>query len=85
MKVSTLKIVAIVCAFVAIALGVISFVMPPRGVIDSSVLKWGAEVFAYNSLFMAWEAITKGYSAEVRHGDTVARIDTDDDDDEKNN
>lgn len=80
MKVNTLKLMAIVVAVLAVLLFIAGFLVPPLGVIDGSVLKAAGELLGFNSLFLAWNAIDKGYGAEVRHGDTVAKIDADDDD-----
>lgn len=81
MKANTLKLMAIVVAVFAVLLFIAGFLVPPLGVIDGSVLKAAGELLGFNSLFLAWAAIEKGYGAEIHHGDTSAKIDADDDGD----
>lgn len=69
-----LKVVAIVLATIAVALGVTSFVMPPHGAIDSSVIAFTGELFAFASLFYAWEATDKGIDAKIKHKDTEIEL-----------
>lgn len=81
MKANILKLMAIVVAVFAVLLFTAGFLVPPLGVIDGSALKAVGELLGFNSLFLAWAAIEKGYGAEIRHGDTSAKIDADDDGD----
>lgn len=55
---------------IALALGIIGFFMPPKGVIDGSVLIFGGLMFAFATLFMVDKAIEKGLDAKVKHGET---------------
>ena len=71
---SRLKIVAIVLAACAVALGVASFFMPPKGTIDSSVVAFVGELFAFASLFFAWESVDRGIDAKVKHGATEIEL-----------
>lgn len=57
---------------VAILLGAISALMliasmfiPPRGIIDSSVIAAVGEIFAFAALFKAGEAIDRGIDAKI--------------------
>ena len=69
---TALKKVAVILAAAAVLLGLVSFIMPPRGMIDSSVIAFAGEVFAFAfaSLFFAWEAVDRGIDAKITHGGT---------------
>lgn len=73
------KIASAVLSFIAVALIVGSFFVPPTGVVDSSVLAAVGEIFAFSALFAAWEAIDKGIDAKVTHGNTTISLDGDGD------
>ena len=60
--------------FIALALGIIGFFMPPKGAIDGSVLIFGGLMFAFATLFMVDRAIEKGLDAKVKHGETEVTI-----------
>lgn len=60
---------------VAAALLTASFIVPPTGVIDSSVLAASGELFAFSSLTIILIAIDKGIDAKVQHNDTTITID----------
>lgn len=63
-----------VCTIVAITLFVTSFIVPPTGVIDPTVLKGGGEIFAFAALFMLREAIMEGLGVKMTHGNTSIEI-----------
>lgn len=67
---TALKKVAVVLAAVAVLLGVASFLTPPRWIIDASVIDFEVEIFAFASLFFAWEAVDRGIDAKIQHGGT---------------
>lgn len=58
----------------AIALFIASFILPPLGVIDASVLAAGGEIFAFASLGAVIKAMDKGLDAKVKHGDTELMV-----------
>ena len=58
----------------AIGLFVASFVVPPTGVIDPSVLKAAAWLFAFGSLAEAREAIREGLGVKLTHGQTTIEV-----------
>ena len=64
----------------AMALLIASFVVPPTGVIDSSVLAAAGELFAFASLTIILIAIDKGIDAKVQHNNTTITIDGKDED-----
>lgn len=63
-----------VLSAIAVGLIVSSFVLPPLGVIHPSVLQAVGEVFAFGALGAVLQAIEKGKSATVRHGETEMTI-----------
>lgn len=56
---------------VAIGLLVASFIVPPTGVIDPSVLGATGEIFAFAALGAVIKAIDKGVDARVQRGNTT--------------
>lgn len=75
-----LKIIAASMAAVAVVLVVVSFFVPPRGVIDGSVLAAVGELFAFASLFMIWESVDRGMDAKITHGETIIQLSNDNED-----
>lgn len=73
-KCTRLKMVAIILAAIAVALGITSFFTPPRWVIDASVIAFMGEIFAFASLFFAWESVERGIDAKVKHGQTEIEL-----------
>lgn len=67
----TTTILLWIFAMVTIALFVASFVVPPTGVIDPSVLKAAAFLFAFATLAEAREAIREGLGVKLTHGQTT--------------
>lgn len=71
-----------VFAIVSIFLIVISFFLPPRGVIDNSVFCGVGEIFGFAALWEVSKAIKKGYDTKITHKDTTVEF-TDNKDDKK--
>lgn len=44
---------------------IVSMFIPPRGIIDSSVIAAVGEIFAFTALFKAGEAIDRGIDAKI--------------------
>ena len=65
----------------SIALLVWSFVLPPPGVIDSSVIAAVGELAGFAALWQIAKAIDKGVDAALRKGDTEITIHNDDNND----
>lgn len=61
-------------SFIAIALLIASFIVPPTGIIDPSVLAATGEIFAFAALYVVYMAIEKGVPASVSHGDTTVTV-----------
>ena len=59
--------------FSAVAMGLLiaSFIVPPAGMIDPSVLAATGEIFAFAALGAVIKAIDKGVDAKVQRGDTT--------------
>ena len=58
----------------AIGLFIASFLVPPMGEIDPSVLKAGGIIFAFAALAEAREAIIEGLGVKVTHGTTTIEV-----------
>ena len=58
----------------SLALIVASFLVPPTGVIDGSVLAAVGEIFAFAALFTVIKAIEAGVDAKVTHGNTTVQV-----------
>ena len=66
------------CVLCSAGLFIASFCVPPLGEISPSVLKAGAEIFAFASLVMLREAIMEGMGVKMTHGNTTIEVkDTD--------
>ena len=68
-----------VFAIITVGLATYSAVCPPQGVIDKSVLEFGAIMGGFATLAVAREAIKEGLGLKYTHGDTTLEIDKDKD------
>lgn len=68
----------------AIGLFTASFIVPPMGEIDPSVLKAGGIIFAFAALAEAREAIIEGLGVKVTHGSTTIEVKDQDGKDDQN-
>jgi len=59
---------------VSILLLGVSFILPPTGVINATVLEGVAELFAFASLGAVYRAINKGVPASITHGGTTVSV-----------
>ena len=76
-RIST-TIILMACITAAIGLFIASFIVPPTGIIDPSVLKSASIIFGFASLAVLREAIREGFGAKLTHGNTTLEIkDTD--------
>lgn len=74
-RVSTSTTIALwICLAMTIAMFAVSFLIPPRGVIDPSIFKAAGFMFAFASLFELREAIREGLGVKLTHGDTVVEV-----------
>ena len=74
---SRTKLAVIILTAIAVALIIASFLVPPMGIIDGSVLAATGEIFAFASLLTAVYAIEQGVGAKVEHKGTSLTIDKD--------
>ena len=63
-----------VCTGCSLGLFIASFIVPPTGIIDPTVLKGGAEILGFAALFLIREAIMEGLGVKMTHGDTSIEI-----------
>lgn len=61
-------------SLVSVGLIIASFLVPPTGVIDGSVLGAVGEIFAFAALGTVIKAIDKGVDAKVQHNNTSLTI-----------
>jgi hypothetical protein len=64
----------VILTFISVALIVISFFLPPQGVIDPSVFAGVGEIFAFAALGTVIKAIDAEKSVTLSHGDTSITI-----------
>lgn len=68
-----------ICLLTSIGLMVFSAIMPPPGVIDSSVLAAGGELFAFATLFQLPKivaSIKEGRKVMFKHNDTEISVES---------
>ena len=63
-----------ICLGMTIGMFVVSFFIPPKGVIDPSVFKAAGFMFAFATLFEVREAIREGLGVKLTHGDTTVEV-----------
>lgn len=63
-----------ICLIISIVLLVASFILPPTGVIHSSVLAATGELFAFGALGTLAGGIEKGMNARVTKGDVSLEV-----------
>ena len=68
-----------ILAFISVALIIASFIVPPMGVIDPSVLAAVGEIFGFAALVTGVKAIDKGLDAKVSHKNTTIEFTNDND------
>lgn len=69
------KYIFYVCLGAAIILGAVSFVLPPTGIIDPSVLKFIALLIGFAALGVAGQNLANGKGVTFSHGETEVTID----------
>lgn len=67
-----------VFSLVSISLIIASFVVPPTGVIDPSVLAATGILFAFAALYIVLVAVEKGTPASLSHGGTTVTVNRED-------
>jgi hypothetical protein len=69
------KYIFYVCLVAAIIVGGVSFVLPPTGIIDPSVLKFIALLLGFAALGVAGQNLANGKGVTFSHGETEVTID----------
>lgn len=75
------KYIFYVCLAAAVIIGTVSFILPPTGVIDPSVLKFIALLLGFAALGVAGQNLANGKDVVFSHGETEVTIKDDDDED----
>lgn len=68
------KYIFIACLASAIIIGAISFVLPPTGIIDPSVLKFIALLLGFAALGIVGQNLAEGKVVTFNHGETEVKI-----------
>ena len=68
------KVIFYICLGVALALLTASFLLPPTGVIDPSVLKAAAILLGFAALGIVGKNLAMGKDVTFSHGDTEVTI-----------
>lgn len=75
---STLQKTGVIFVGIGIVLGCISFALPPKGIIDPSVIRFFAEIIGGVGLLCAWDtikdAIRRGIDTKVKHNGTEIEV-----------
>ena len=77
------KVVFVLCLFTSIILLTISFLIPPTGQIDPSVLAAVGEIFGFSSLAVVIVALGRGADVNLHKGDIDITLNNPDKDEEK--
>lgn len=64
-------------ALVTVTLSIYSALCPPQGVIDKSVLEFGALMVGFATLAVARETVKEGLGVKYTHGNTTVEVDKD--------
>jgi len=73
-----LKTATYILAAISAALIIASFILPPSGVVDNSVIMATGILFAFAALLFGWHAIDKGMDAKITHNNTTIEVTNDD-------
>jgi hypothetical protein len=68
-----------VCLVASIVIGIVSFILPPTGVIDPSCLKFIALLLGFSALGVAGQNLANGKDVIFSHGDTKVEINDEED------
>lgn len=68
------KYIFFICLAAAIIVGAVSFMLPPTGVIDPSVLKFIALLLGFSALGVAGQNLANGKDVIFSHGETEVTI-----------
>lgn len=68
-----------ICTFISIFLIIASFLVPPLGIIDSTVIAAVGELFAFAALGSVLHALDEGKTATLTHKNTTLTVEEDKD------
>ena len=71
------RIAIYILTALSVALLIVSFFVPPTGVIDGSVLAAAGEIFGFSALLTGLFAMEKGVDMKVTHGNTIIETNND--------
>ena len=77
------KVVFLLCLFISIILLTMSFLIPPTGQIDPSVLAAVGEIFGFASLAVVIVALGRGTDVTLHKGDIDISLNNPDKDEDK--
>ena len=77
------KIAFWVCLAISVTLLTVSFLLPPSGQIDPSVLRGVGEIFAFAVLYVVIEALQRGTDVNFHKGDIDISLNNPDSKDEE--
>ena len=63
-----------VLSLISVGLIIASFIVPPQGIVDPSVLAAVGELFAFSALYTVILAIERGTPARIRHKDVEIKV-----------
>ena len=75
------KIAFWICLAISTTLLVVSFILPPTGKIDPSILRAVGEIFAFSVLYVVIEALNRGTDVTLHKGDVDITLNNPDKDD----
>lgn len=67
-----------ICLALSVGLIVTSFILPPQGLIDPSVLTAVGEIFAFATLGTIIQGIERGADIKIKHNNTEVEVDNPD-------
>lgn len=74
-KKATVKSVSFwICLVISILLIITGFLIPPKGIIDGSVLTAVGELWAFATLALVYHSISMGIDARIKYGKTEVTI-----------
>lgn len=68
------NVILAILTTISVVLILVSFILPPTGVIDPSVLGATGEIFAFAALWAFVRALEQGKKATLRHNETEVTI-----------
>ena len=63
------RVTFIICMTISILLIIVSFIIPPHGVVDSSVLAAVGEIFTFPALYSVYNIFLTGRAVTFKKGD----------------